>query len=189
MRTLHLFNNGSPIRTRAFIQVPHWGKLNTFKWQLQVHVERHAPTAVTYYFSVITAIKIIIFIKRNLKWDKKLNPLQFNGRYLSSIRCHSQWSACIRNWSVNSKEAQNICYTLASSSLSQYHLKMTNTSSSTSASVSRRNDADDAYDGTQGEGMALCSALTLTFILVIVGNLLTIIILRRTKIFARNICF
>ena len=45
---------------------------------------------------------------------------------------------------------------------------MTNTSSS---SVSRRNDANDAYDGTQGEGIALCSALTLTFIPVIVGKL------------------
>ena len=67
----------------------------------------------------------------------------------------------------------------ASSSLSQYHLKMTNTS--TSASVSRRNDANDAYDGTQGEGIALCSALTLTFILVIVGNLLTIIIFAKNK--------
>ena len=69
----------------------------------------------------------------------------------------------------------------ASSSLSQYHLKMTNTSSSTSASVSRRNDANDAYDGTQGEGIALCSALTLTFILVVVGNLLTIIIFAKNK--------
>ena len=58
---------------------------------------------------------------------------------------------------------------------------MTNTSSSTSASVSRRNDANDAYDGTQGEGIALCSALTLTFILVVVGNLLTIVIFAKNK--------
>ena len=54
-------------------------------------------------------------------------------------------------------------------------------SSSTSASVSRRNDTNDAYDGTQGEGIALCSALTLTFILVVVGNLLTIVIFAKNK--------
>ena len=53
---------------------------------------------------------------------------------------------------------------------------MNKTSSPSSASVSRRNDANDAYDGTQGEGIALSSALTLTFILVVVGNLLTIVI-------------
>ncbi|RMX43807.1 hypothetical protein pdam_00017045 [Pocillopora damicornis] len=64
------------------------------------------------------------------------------------------------------------------------HLKMTNTSSSTCASVSRRNDTNDAYDGTQGEGIALCSALTLTLILVVVGNLLTIVIFAKNK----NIC-
>ena len=58
---------------------------------------------------------------------------------------------------------------------------MTNTSSSSSTGVSRRNDANDAYDGTQGEGIALCSALTLTFILVIMGNLLTIIIFAKNK--------
>ena len=69
---------------------------------------------------------------------------------------------------MNSKEAQNICYTLASSSLSQYHLKMNKTSSSSSAGVSRLNDTNDAYDGTQVEGIALCSALTLTFILVVI---------------------
>ena len=65
--------------------------------------------------------------------------------------------------------------------LSLYHLKMTNTSSSSSTGVSRRNDANDAYDGTQGEGIALCSALTLTFILVIMGTLLTIIIFAKNK--------
>ena len=54
-------------------------------------------------------------------------------------------------------------------------------SSSTSASVSRRNDTNDVYDGTQGEGIALCSALTLTFILVVVGNLLTIVIFATNK--------
>ena len=96
----------------------------------------------------------------------------------------SQWSVCIRNWSVNSKKEHNICCNLASSLLPQNHLKMTNTSSSTSASVSRRNDTNDAYDGTQGEGIALCSALTLTFILVVVGNLLTIVIFAKNK----NIC-
>ena len=58
---------------------------------------------------------------------------------------------------------------------------MTNTSSSSSASVSRRNDTNDAYDRTQGEGIALCSALTLTFILVVVGNLLTIVIFAKNK--------
>ena len=58
---------------------------------------------------------------------------------------------------------------------------MTNTSSTSSASVSRRNDTNDAYDGTQGEGIALCSALTLTFILVVVGNLLTIVIFAKNK--------
>ena len=58
---------------------------------------------------------------------------------------------------------------------------MTNTSSSSSTGVSRRNDANDAYDGTQGEGIALCSALTLTFILVVVGNLLTIVIFAKNK--------
>ena len=58
---------------------------------------------------------------------------------------------------------------------------MTNTSSSSSTGVSRRNDANDAYDGTQGEGIALCSALTLTFILVIMGTLLTIIIFAKNK--------
>ena len=58
---------------------------------------------------------------------------------------------------------------------------MTNTSSTSSASVSRRNDTNDAYDGTQGEGIALCSALTLTFILVVVGNLLTITIFAKNK--------
>ena len=58
---------------------------------------------------------------------------------------------------------------------------MTNTSSSSSTGVSRRIDANDAYDGTQGEGIALCSALTLTFILLIMGNLLTIIIFAKNK--------
>ena len=85
---------------------------------------------------------------------------------VSLINRVSQWSVCIRNWSVNSKKEHNICCNLASSLLPQNHLKMTNTSSSTSASVSRRNDTNDVYDGTQGEGIALCSALTLTFILV-----------------------
>ena len=80
---------------------------------------------------------------------------------------------------MNSKEAQNICYTLASSSLS--HHKMNKTSSSSSAGVSRRNDTNDAYDGTQVKGIALCSALTLTFILVVVGNLLTIVIFAKNK--------
>ena len=93
----------------------------------------------------------------------------------------SQWSVCIRNWSVNSKKEHNICCNLASSLLPQTHLKMTNTSSSTSASVSRRNDANDVYDGTQGEGIALCSDLTLTLILVVVGNLLTIVIFAKNK--------
>ena len=93
----------------------------------------------------------------------------------------SQWSVCNRNWSVNSKKEHNICCNLASSLLPQTHLKMTNTSSSTSASVSRRNDANDVYDGTQGEGIALCSALTLTLILVVVGNLLTIVIFAKNK--------
>ena len=63
---------------------------------------------------------------------------------------------------------------------------MTNTSSTSSASVSRRNDTNDAYDGTQGEGIALCSALTLTFILVVVGNLLTIIIFAKNKNIRKN---
>ena len=90
---------------------------------------------------------------------------------------------------MNSKKEHNICCNLASSLLSQTHLKMTNMSSSTSASVSRRNDTNDAYDGTQGDGIALCSALTLTFILVVVGNLLTIVFFAKNKIFARNICF
>nr|XP_058970189.1 beta-1 adrenergic receptor-like [Pocillopora verrucosa] len=58
---------------------------------------------------------------------------------------------------------------------------MTNTSSTSSASVSRRNDTNDAYDGTQGEGIALCSALTLTSILVVVGNLLTLTIFAKNK--------
>ena len=58
---------------------------------------------------------------------------------------------------------------------------MNKTSSSSSASVSRRNDTNDAYDRTQGEGIALCSALTLTFILVVVGNLLTIVIFAKNK--------
>ena len=82
---------------------------------------------------------------------------------------------------MNSTEEHNICCNQASSSLSQYHLKMTNTSSSSSASVSRRNDTNDANDRTQGEGIALCSALTLTFILVVVGNLLTIVIFAKNK--------
>ena len=63
---------------------------------------------------------------------------------------------------------------------------MTNTSSTSSASVSRRNDTNDAYDGTQVEGIALCSALTLTFILVVVGNLLTIIIFAKNKNIRKN---
>ncbi|RMX58879.1 hypothetical protein pdam_00023714 [Pocillopora damicornis] len=58
---------------------------------------------------------------------------------------------------------------------------MTNTSSSSSTGVSRRNDTNDVYDGTQVEGIALCSALTLTFILVVVGNLLTIVIFAKNK--------
>ena len=58
---------------------------------------------------------------------------------------------------------------------------MTNTSSTSSASVSRRNDTNDVYDGTQVEGIALCSDLTLTFILVVVGNLLTIVIFAKNK--------
>ena len=58
---------------------------------------------------------------------------------------------------------------------------MNKTSSPSSASVSRRNDTNDAYDGTQGEGIALSSALTLTFILVVVGNLLTIVIFTKNK--------
>ena len=61
---------------------------------------------------------------------------------------------------------------------------MTNKSSTSSASVSRRNDTNDAIDGTQGEGIALCSALTLTSILVVVGNLLTITIFAKNK----NVC-
>ena len=130
-------------------------------------------TYVTYYFSVITVIKI----SQQEKFTKRIElpPPQLRRRSLPSVKCHSQWSACIRNWSVNSKEAQNISCTLASSSLSQYHLKMNKTSSSSSASVSRRNDKNDAFDGTQGEGIALCSALTLTFILVAVGNLRLIV--------------
>ena len=63
---------------------------------------------------------------------------------------------------------------------------MTNTSSTSSASVSRRNDTNDAYDGTQGEGIALCSALTLTLILVVVGNLLTITIFAKNKNVRKN---
>ena len=58
---------------------------------------------------------------------------------------------------------------------------MTNTSLSSSASVSRRNNANNSYNRTQGEGIALCSALTLTFILVVVGNLLTIVIFAKNK--------
>ncbi|XP_058940882.2 adenosine receptor A3-like [Pocillopora verrucosa] len=58
---------------------------------------------------------------------------------------------------------------------------MNKTSSSSSAGVSRLNDTNDVYDGTQGEGIALCSALTLTFIIVVVGNLLTIIIFVKNK--------
>ncbi|CAH3033123.1 unnamed protein product [Pocillopora meandrina] len=58
---------------------------------------------------------------------------------------------------------------------------MNKTSSSSSTSASRRNGTNDAYDRTQGEGIALCSALTLTFILVVVGNLLTITIFARNK--------
>ena len=58
---------------------------------------------------------------------------------------------------------------------------MTNTSLSSSASVSRRNDTNNSYNRTQGEGIALCSALTLTFILVVVGNLLTIVIFAKNK--------
>ena len=58
---------------------------------------------------------------------------------------------------------------------------MNKTSSSSSSSASRRNGTNDAYDRTQGEGIALCSALTLTFILVVVGNLLTITIFARNK--------
>ena len=58
---------------------------------------------------------------------------------------------------------------------------MNKTSSSSSAGVSRLNDTNDVYDGTQGEGIALCSALTLTFILVVVGNLLTIVIFAKNK--------
>ena len=82
---------------------------------------------------------------------------------------------------MNSTEEHNICCNQASSSLSQYHLKMNKTSSSSSASVSRRNDTNDAYDRTQGEGIALCSALTLTSILVVMGNLLTIVIFAKNK--------
>ena len=37
------------------------------------------------------------------------------------------------------------------------------------------------YDRTQVEGIALCSAFTLTFILVVVGNLLTIVIFAKNK--------
>ncbi|XP_066021452.1 adenosine receptor A3-like [Pocillopora verrucosa] len=58
---------------------------------------------------------------------------------------------------------------------------MNKTSSSSSAGVSRRNDTNDVHDGTQVEGIALCSALTLTFILVVVGNLLTIVIFAKNK--------
>ena len=58
---------------------------------------------------------------------------------------------------------------------------MNKKSSSSSSSVSRRNSTNDAYDRTQGESIALCSALTLTFILVVVGNLLTITIFARNK--------
>ena len=58
---------------------------------------------------------------------------------------------------------------------------MNKKSSSSSSSVSRRNSTNDAYDRTQGESIALCSALTLTFILVVVGNLLTITIFARIK--------
>ncbi|XP_066021454.1 adenosine receptor A3-like [Pocillopora verrucosa] len=58
---------------------------------------------------------------------------------------------------------------------------MNKTSSSSSADVSRRNDTNDAYDRTQVEGIALCSAFTLTFILVVVGNLLTIVIFAKNK--------
>ena len=58
---------------------------------------------------------------------------------------------------------------------------MNKKSSSSSSSVSRRNGTNDAYDRTQGESIALCSALTLTFILVVVGNLLTITIFARNK--------
>ncbi|RMX58875.1 hypothetical protein pdam_00023713 [Pocillopora damicornis] len=58
---------------------------------------------------------------------------------------------------------------------------MNKTSSSSSAGVSRLNDTNDVYDGTQLEGIALCSALTLTFILVVVGNLLTIVIFAKNK--------
>ena len=58
---------------------------------------------------------------------------------------------------------------------------MNKKSSSSSSSVSRRNGTNDVYDRTQGESIALCSALTLTFILVVVGNLLTITIFARNK--------
>ena len=59
---------------------------------------------------------------------------------------------------------------------------MTNTSLSSSASVSRRNNANNSYNRTQGEGIALCSALTLTFILVVVvGNLLNIVTFAKNK--------
>ena len=58
---------------------------------------------------------------------------------------------------------------------------MNKTSSSSSAGVSRLNDTNDAYDRTQGEGVALCSALTLTFFLVVVGNLLIIVIFAKNK--------
>ena len=158
-------------QTGTFTQAPCCGKINTFKWQLQVPVK--ICTYVTYYFSVIMVIKI----SQQEKFTKRIElpPPQLSGRSLPSVKCHSQWSACIRNWSVNSKEAQNICCTLASSSLSQYHLKMNKTSSSSSAGVSRLNNTNDAYDRTQGEGIALCSALTLTFILVAVGNLRLIV--------------
>ncbi|CAH3033126.1 unnamed protein product [Pocillopora meandrina] len=143
--------------------------LNFLMFVWVFHVPRRFYDMVNLFNYFNSFVNPIFYALRIAEFRRAL-ALCCTGRHVQAA-----WSVCIRNWSVNSKKEHNICCNLASSLLPQNHLKMTNMSSSTSAGVSRRNDTNDVYDGTQGEGIALCSALTLTFILVVVGNLLTIV--------------